>query len=347
MKRRSGIELLRIIAMFMIVAFHFTSHVQWGGDMPKLNTYWLELFGSFGRIGVSIFFIISGYFIATQKKHNWKKIFKILRPTWFYSILFFSIFLLLKDDKIFLSFPLSTYITKSFFPIITNAYWFISSYIILILISPYLKKSLDVLDDKEILKLIGIFFVATFIAKCFNLFLSNTELVIMDIPIAIFYAIIGYFIKRVEPKIKSSAWSISGILFSLLLLIISPLIIHLMGYVGISLPKYLFNNIYSPACIIFSTSIFIVFSRLNFVNKIINYISSLVFGIYLIHENIFVAYSIWNTNRFVNISAHGYDFIVNFICYSLLISFAVFGISAILEMIRKTSLRIIKYVCNI
>ena len=166
-KRASGIELLRILAMIAIIAHHFSTHVNWG-EVTQLNSYWITIFGSFGRIGVGIFFIITGYFLARQKNYNWKKIFNVLRPTWFYSLLFLGIFTLLKDERIFLSFPLNEHMQKSLFPIISNSYWFISTYVAVSLLSPYLKKMLDALADKDLLKIIAIFFGCSFCALTFH-----------------------------------------------------------------------------------------------------------------------------------------------------------------------------------
>ena len=55
--RNSSLELLRIVAMLMVVACHFGSRVNWtsAGHMV-FNEYWIELLKSLGQIGVGIFF---------------------------------------------------------------------------------------------------------------------------------------------------------------------------------------------------------------------------------------------------------------------------------------------------
>ena len=343
-RRNSGIELLRIIAMLMIVAFHFVSHGQY--NTSGLHSYWLELFSSFGRAGVAIFFIITGYFIATQNKHNWKKVFNIIRPTWFYSLGFFVVVVIFRNG-ITVNFPLSSEITKSFFPILTNAYWFISSYVILFLLSPIIKKALDALKDRDLILLITVLFVSSFCCQFFNLIVSNENTAVMMPSIAIFCAIIGYAIKRFESKVKGISWGITGALSALIVLAISPVIIHVLNSCGYNIPVDLFNHVYSPACIVFSVSMFVIFSRLKFFNRIINYIASLTLGVYLIHDNIFVSKLLWNSDRLFHASSHGQEPIGHFIIYSILVVGAVFIGSLIIEAIRKSSVQIISALCNI
>jgi surface polysaccharide O-acyltransferase-like enzyme len=344
-KRASGIELLRILAMIAIIAHHFSTHVNWG-EVTQLNSYWITIFGSFGRIGVGIFFIITGYFLARQKNYNWKKIFNVLRPTWFYSLLFLGIFTLLKDGRIFLSFPLNEHMQKSLFPIISNSYWFISTYVAVSLLSPYLKKMLDALADKDLLKIIAIFFGCSFCAQLFNAFLSDTSNAIMKISVGIFYVIVGYCINRYEQKIKSNSWCFVGILLSLILIAVAPIINHVAFGFGYHYPKDLFTDVFAPATIIFSVSAFILFSRFKFSNSIINYIASLTFGIYLIHENLFVASTLWNTDKIFNITSHGLDGVFKFALYSIGIVLIIFVVCAVIESIRKLSVKFISYICN-
>lgn len=66
MMRSSNIELLRIIAMFMVVLGHY--YVKGGfPDDSLMNTSKLvmQFLGSWSKIAVDIFVIISGYFLVT------------------------------------------------------------------------------------------------------------------------------------------------------------------------------------------------------------------------------------------------------------------------------------------
>lgn len=64
-KRQSGIELLRIIAMLMIVFQHLENHTDYS-SVATLNTVWLQILGLGGRLAVNIFVMITGYFYASS-----------------------------------------------------------------------------------------------------------------------------------------------------------------------------------------------------------------------------------------------------------------------------------------
>ena len=62
--RKSNFELLRIIAMIMIVFHHFAifSESKFDINLITLNRLWNQFIRMGGKIGVNIFVLISGYF---------------------------------------------------------------------------------------------------------------------------------------------------------------------------------------------------------------------------------------------------------------------------------------------
>lgn len=91
-KRISNIELLRIIAMIMIIMHHFALHgcsqLQRG---YTFNTVVIDVFILGGKVGVDLFILISGYFMV-DSKITMRKILKFVGQVWFYSISIFSLF---------------------------------------------------------------------------------------------------------------------------------------------------------------------------------------------------------------------------------------------------------------
>ena len=66
--RNCGLDLLKIIAMFCIVLFHFGDHgtIKIAYDMPlTLNWIALAVTSPFGAIGNCIFMFITGYFLCS------------------------------------------------------------------------------------------------------------------------------------------------------------------------------------------------------------------------------------------------------------------------------------------
>ena len=67
--RNSSIELLRIIAMVMIVFHHFACHGGFSfGTSVTATHFWYNFIVMGGKLGVDIFVLISGYYLITNNK---------------------------------------------------------------------------------------------------------------------------------------------------------------------------------------------------------------------------------------------------------------------------------------
>lgn len=97
-KRESGIELLKIIAIFMIVISHVVSSlnkINIGGNVifnlekstTDVNTFILICMRYFGALGNLIFIIASSYFLVDSKKDYKKKIIQLIADVFIISIL--------------------------------------------------------------------------------------------------------------------------------------------------------------------------------------------------------------------------------------------------------------------
>lgn len=135
--RSSNFELLRILAMLMIVAHHFSIHSGFSMKIPPLyfNTLFLQFLQFGGKIGVNVFVLISGYFLINTDNIKLKKVIKLWCQIFFYSFIIYLIFTLTGYQK----FNITSFI-KSIMPIIYSQYWFASSYFILYLFVPYINQ---------------------------------------------------------------------------------------------------------------------------------------------------------------------------------------------------------------
>ena len=89
-------------------------------------------------------------------------------------------------------------------------------------------------------------------------------------------------------------------------------------------------NYSSPIIIIQSIAYFLFFETLNIKNKIINSISSLTFGIYLFHENLYLKTIM---NEKLNVKVFFYS--KKLIPYLIIVSIIIFIVGAIIEAIRQ------------
>lgn len=146
-KRDSNLELLRIVSMIAIVVYHACWHTRFYFD--EQSTLISELICSFIIYHVTLFVLISGYFGIKLKATS---LLKIVLPCFFIGLFFnlVSTFLLNK--------PVSAkdYIIL-FAPFINSKWWFVTSYVQLMIASPILNYINRSTNLREHLLVVAIF----------------------------------------------------------------------------------------------------------------------------------------------------------------------------------------------
>ena len=156
-KREKNYEILRILAMLMIVCMHYLSK---GGALVSATEgltatgYTAWFIEAFCLVAVNVYVLISGYFGIGEQEQDatfrkiemqevLKKPFRIYLQVWFYSVAIGFIFLLtgLQEFDIYTGF---TYL----FPLSTEHYWFATAYLLLTLLMPFLNAGFDRMDKR-------------------------------------------------------------------------------------------------------------------------------------------------------------------------------------------------------
>lgn len=143
--RDANLELLRIIAMMLIITLH---SLEYGGAFEALleNTinYYLTyfLYGT-TQIAVNCYVMISGYFLVTSK-FKLKKLVSLWLEVVFYSLFIYLILAVLGLT----SFGVGTLIT-CFIPILSGRYWFVTIYVGMYLVSPFINKAVYALSREQ------------------------------------------------------------------------------------------------------------------------------------------------------------------------------------------------------
>lgn len=292
--RNSNIELLRIIAIIMIVFSHYCVHGIGVGITSKLdlgiNRFILEIF-VLGNIGTVLFVLISGYYLSNSKKVKLKKLIHLLFQILFYSVSIYFILYFLGLNSLSIK-----NIIKAFLPFTFKEYWFATCYIMLYLFHPYINRLLNTLSRKEhllFILLMLLFFVI--LHTLTNQDYYGNEL----IQFIMIYCIGAYFNKYPQNKFGEKRNNLKSLLLSSCLIIISIISIDIIGtYLNIGFMnnpnKFLLSRT-SPLVILFCCSLFDIFMRKKASeNKFINGISILVFGVYLISDNKYIRPILWN-----------------------------------------------------
>ena len=171
-ERKSNFELMRIVAMLMIVADHLAVHgVQqvlssdnvyraWAAG-TMVNRLFTLLFVPGGATGVALFFMLTGYFLA-GKQHA--SVLKVCLQVIFYGLALSALFLIMMvihklfGVGYFFPFSLTTKITlflrHVFVPVSVGNWWFVSAYVMLVLVAPRINQFLAKLNKAGFMRLL-------------------------------------------------------------------------------------------------------------------------------------------------------------------------------------------------
>ena len=274
-ERNTTIEWLRLALMFFIVLHHVGVHGFLNNPNLTSGQHTTALIlSSFGKIAVALFVLISGYFQAQKTTLNKKSLLATWRVTLLYSITIFIIFILLGKVNL----TIHTFI-KYCFPVASGVYWFVTAYILLLLVAPYLNRFFLQLNKKEATSfLIGASVVAFGInyLSFFDLSLSNL------VYFFIFYLTGSYLRRFYHPKKKINAKLI-------ILTMVTILFYFLIIVIGEKTNHHIFSDVtklISPFTIIIATLIFLIALRINIpITPFINGLARCAFAVYLIHDN--------------------------------------------------------------
>lgn len=279
--------------MIMIVYHHFSIHTNW--EFPEqlgLRKYLVLSVGNFGKVGVVLFILITGYFFYKQD-FSIKKIFYLSNTIRFYSLLFFFLTLSI------LTFNYKNLMT-SILPVIFSQYWFVTGYVILLVFQPFLKKYLSKTTRRKkltnFLTLLAFFYLPGIFGFLFQIdsFFDPSLYFIF-----ILIALLGDLIRVYEKELRTTHFKyiVLSFIMSLFLFQLRPFIVDFLEKYHLSYPEYLINDTKSLNTILFSLCLFIIILKINIPKKLtmpILFIAASTFEVYLIHDNPLIRSILWN-----------------------------------------------------
>ena len=364
--RSSNFELLRIIAMIMIIIYHIVFHciicqLTDLKSIERMNNGWfchplwykkmlaLEIIMPFGIISNAIFMIIAGYF-GINKDNDLKRIEKTGKKLIFQS-LFVTIWLVL-FSAILYQLNKNDYLSMIDLYHFNNSSWYVGYYFLIILISYiFLNKYLKKITKQEYL---------TFLIILFSLLSFSWTKNLMDsfanglsiLSTGIFLYSLGGYIKKYNPFKDFNVFVFIGIIIIanifLCISFYNTTVNNIDNYnLSDSTKKYVYifpnfeNNNY--IIIIIAICMFEIFRRIKIKNnRIVNFIGASTFMIYLIHDNAFF-YSIWGLTDWITLL---YNNPYSFIGKLLLQTLYTFGFGLITYTIYIVIIKIITEIKN-
>lgn len=331
--RDSRFELLRIMSIIGIVLAHFSLWTPWHlENITVFNVNIVYFFRPFGQTGVYLFILITAWFMSNDIPTIDKGITrtkKILAQVIFYSIFIQIIYSWLTDNWD------AKLLVKSFFPFLFNQYWFVTAYLVLIILLPYINRIIHGISRIEHRYLILAMMLFSFIFPLINNYIMGTMYSFSTICTVY---VIGAYIKKYDFKLNNKL-SYVAILFALLSLYIAQVLMYLMLHRLSGIDKL--NYGLMPAII--SVGIFLVVKNKEKYHSVkVNWLSKNIFAVYLItvHPSISSAFFVHG----LNVSELVYDFriiIIGLVYGSLLVVATI-----IIDKIRETFFRFISIVFN-
>ncbi len=289
-QRQSNIELLRIVAMIIIVAHHFALHGQFvfPSNSISVNRLWILFILIGGKIGTDVFVLISGYFLVTSKSANTGKVIKLWLQLFFYSAVIFAV------SAAFGTVPFRiSELIKHIAPVTFSQWWFASTYFVLYILSPYINMLLRTLDNRQYIGFLTLLLfcwciIPTFTGQAFQ---SNGLLWFVFL-----YSLAGYY-RLFGIKISLSAGKLISLSFACTLL--TFLAAAVFDILGMKIPFFRahatsFYDMQKIPVLVISVLMVWGFSKLDIrYSRIINTVSSATFGVYLLHDHDIMRIFLW------------------------------------------------------
>ncbi|MCM1267011.1 MAG: acyltransferase [Bacteroidales bacterium] len=302
-KRQANFELLRIVAMFMIISLHYLVK-GWAAvpfpfaakEHPAGVFAWL--IEAFCIVAVNCYVLISGYFCVESA---WKpgRIVSLLCQVLFYSLLIPVVLLL---GGVVAPKDLDVYNWIGFvFPFGTEHYWFATAYLVLYLFAPFLSAGIQKMKKRDLQILLALLLAFFSLEKTILPVYLATDRYGYDFGwFLCLFVLAGYIrlygIPWLEKRSRAAgAYALSCLLIWLLAMASNALGAKIDAFVHYANMLYSYNHL---LCLAGAVALFYLVKGLSIregrAAELIRRLAPATFGVYLLHEHILVRYEWMN-----------------------------------------------------
>lgn len=334
--RNYNIDVLKFICMLSIIIIHLIGK---GGLLVTVSEKKIDdniyiVISNLLMISVNIFCIISGFLYVNKKEINNTNIIKIIFDIIIYSIIITSIFY---TTNLFGIRNLGiNYMLDSIFPSKIGRYWFITCYIFMFFIIPYLNIFLQNISKEKLKKLI----IIIFFMACILQELCMYDLFRLKWGYSPFWLIYLYIIGAYEKKFGIEIDTKKNILFLIICLLTNTTIVLItQNCIQKSNAFYYLGEHYtSPTIVISSILFFHLFLKLNIKNNIFGKLGKYSLSVIIIHgHRLIYDYLINNKMLFIK----KYNIIVGFLII-ILTAISIYILCVIIEIIKIKVYKILR-----
>lgn len=289
-ERNYNYDIMRVLACIMIICMH--------APMPNLNANGIILstISYFTAPGLCLFFVISGSLLLPIKTDTTtflkKRLGKVIMPTLVFTFLYIILNCINGEQQNILK----TICSIPFSAQGHGVLWFMYTLIGLYLVAPIISKWLDSASKREV-ELYLLLWVITLCFPILKLFVGINEGntgVLYYFSGYIGYFILGYYLKKYPESI-----SLKKLIIPDIIAIIAPIAFKVMH---IEIDFYSMFWYLSIFVALLCTTIYVLISKIKIKKGgIVELISNLSFGIYLIHIAV-MRFFIWELDFIININ---------------------------------------------
>lgn len=318
-----GVDLAKIIAMFLVLVSHVNSYgIEVCDDRLSLVH---TLIKSVSCSCVDLFVLATGY-LCCQSRCKYSRLVNLWLATVFWGVCV----LLFCDGVLGKAVPFSSYI-KAVFPVFTDQYWFFTAYFMVFQFMPLLNKGINSLDKREFISLFivtGVFLgVYSRLGEgdmfCLRRGFSWAWLVVV-------YIIGGYM--RIHGVVKLKP--LYCFMIALLMAFLACGHMFVATLMGVKTPGGRFIAYISPFTLGVAVLLFSGCLNLSYGQRIarfLKFVSATTFGVYLIHVQPYFWQHVWqDTLRLIKVNTAFELIVVVVVCAS-----CYFVLFALLECIRQ------------
>lgn len=338
--RNVGIDLLKILAMFMIVCLHMLGH---GGVLEASETLTVSHYSAWFLesavfCSVNCYALVSGY-VYYGRRLKCSNIIYLLLQVLFYTVVITAVFLVFKNGTVG-----AKDILKAIFPWGFGTYWYFSAYFVLFFFIPFFNKALEVLSKKEMISLLGtIFMLLSVFPTLFHYDYPKVNNGYSFLWLAVMYLFGGFVKKYRIIGFNNNKNNFLVYVLCVLVAWLSKLCIDIStSYIlGSAMGGSYLISFTSPLIVIAAVFLFIFFLRLSpgkLLTRIAELIAPLTFGVYLLHEEPLIRQTLVKNKLAFLVEMNPFIMIVSIIG----ISIAIFIVGIIIDRIRLWLFSIIK-----
>lgn len=281
--RLSNIELLRIVAMALIIAAHLSYYGGAYYHTEGLDKFIASLFVIGGKLGVALFVMIGSFFMV-KRQISFKAVFRLTMTSILVCFLCTAIIFIVREPISFKSLVIHNPMWM---------YWFVTDYIGLMLISPWLNKLINQMDYRSNRNLCFVLTLLCVLCPTSQLipYFSNQFIWFVYL-----YILVGFFVKHKDVfNQEKRLIRIKKLVNKTYIFATGGGYVFMAYLVYISEKLFPLRNSGSIFLLVVALGLFLFFYRLNIgQNRLINWIAKGTFAAYLIHENYFLRDYLWN-----------------------------------------------------